>query len=421
MIRSLLQSFQIASHQYLKCQQNVLIWKYTVGHPFCSKVQCDDHSNGNESCDKPVHHKWKPLNEHHRYIGETFMANLSPELLEKKKRIEFEWQILGEEQEMVPKHISAYQWKDLLTSCDSSISVAKHLRFLAIKELAKEADRIQFKLDKTNESDPNSSKEYLLTSSSDQNKRDRLFKLNGGIRSLVLGQPIVIDFDYNIKDREQKESFKQLIFLYGYNNKHDSPMHIYITGVAKNYKIMELIESGQAKGYSMDFHTENFYDIFPKERLVMLSADGPRLQEYNGNDIYVIGGLADFPNNYLKASYSKAKKLGIRCGSLPLTQFCKRKISTIGVLTINCVFNIMADLNVHHDWRQAFRDHLPKGFIITDDDSYSAMNEPANKMENLEWWSTKHMASQKCSKEANIKYFKENHKSVDRMIRKEGK
>ncbi len=70
---------------------------------------------------------------------------------------------------------------------------------------------------------------------------------------------------------------------------------------------------------------DSFVDLFPKERLVYLTPDASdMLQTFDCDDVYLIGAIVDTAGTQMpRATFAKAKQLGIRTAKLPLDKYLK--------------------------------------------------------------------------------------------------
>lgn len=122
-------------------------------------------------------------------------------------------------------------------------------------------------------------------------------------------------------DQERSNVAKGLKRVYAENRKHKMPFDLHLCGVKSDSVIINnlcgQIPSLLKKGSPTEIHSECFMELFPKERLVMLTSDSANVLKYNSNDIYIVGGIVDFGRSD-PLTLAKAKKLGIRTARLPL-------------------------------------------------------------------------------------------------------
>lgn len=173
-----------------------------------------------------------------------------------------------------------------------------------------------------------------------------------GCQSLRFGNPLVVDMALREQtDREARGLMRQLNYMYRENLIHREPFHLHFTGIPEKGFLAEVFEEvfDCPEKYFIDFHKEEFHEVFPPERLVYLSPHSKTALKYNSGDIYIIGGLVDI-NDTKPYSLSKAKKLGIRSASLPVDQFYRLKKS---IMTLDMVLKIMLEVNFTRDWEKA--------------------------------------------------------------------
>ncbi len=88
-----------------------------------------------------------------------------------------------------------------------------------------------------------------------------------------------------------------------------------------------------------------------------LTADSSNvIQTLDDKKVYIIGGIVD-RNRYKQLTLDKANKEGIQHAKLPIGDFMHLKSST--VLTVNHVFEIVAEWYQTKDWRGALNKVIP--------------------------------------------------------------
>lgn len=122
-------------------------------------------------------------------------------------------------------------------------------------------------------------------------------------------------------DVEHSKVVKGLARLYSENRKHVRPLDLHICGVKSESaiikKLSERMPSLLTKGSFTGVHTESVTELFPKDRLVILTPDSDNIIKYKSDDIYVMGGIVDLGRND-PLTLAKAKRLKIRHARLPL-------------------------------------------------------------------------------------------------------
>ena len=103
--------------------------------------------------------------------------------------------------------------------------------------------------------------------------------------------------------------------------------------------------------------SENYIDLYPKEKLVYLTADSEtELDSFDHNCYYIIGGLVD--HNRLKMiTYNKATEQGIKTAKLPLSKYVK--LDSSAVLTVNHVTGLIVKYIETQDWNLAITESIP--------------------------------------------------------------
>lgn len=150
-------------------------------------------------------------------------------------------------------------------------------------------------------------------------KMKQLSSISAKVSSFLHGHPFIVDLGYEISHREQIYSLIECKDIYGLNGIHSEGFHLHFTSINKQDRFYSEFREGLFDTYLADFHEKPFWEIFPKEKLVYLAPDAPKLKRYKADNIYVLGGLLDFSHEH--SSFSKARDIGIQSGSLPLTDF----------------------------------------------------------------------------------------------------
>jgi tRNA (guanine9-N1)-methyltransferase len=211
-----------------------------------------------------------------------------------------------------------------------------------------------------------------------------------------------------------KSLVQQVMYSYGFNKKHEHPVHLYITGVGALMKaqlekllyqnwlcvhvqeedfineqgqftpqlIAQQQQPQQQQGAGVEEEASSSSSsssaasaaanaaaapqaqaqatsaVMTKEDVVYLSSDATEtLESFDANTVYVIGGIVD--RNRLKGiTHRKAEKLNICTAKLPIKE--NFDFSATHVLTVNHVFEIMLRYAVSQDWKQAIEAVLPK-------------------------------------------------------------
>jgi len=173
-------------------------------------------------------------------------------------------------------------------------------------------------------------------------------------------QKVVIDvsFDEAMTDKEVRSLVSQLTQLYAKNRLVEHPLQIFVTDFSGRFKQNLDSLDGFENWQGVKCEEKSYLDLFPKERLVYLTADSDdSIQALDENDIYIIGGIVD-KNRYKGICLKKAQEQGIRTARLPIDSFMDLK--TRKVLTVNQVYEILLNWTVERDWAKAFDAIIPK-------------------------------------------------------------
>ncbi|KAK9746002.1 tRNA (Guanine-1)-methyltransferase [Popillia japonica] len=174
---------------------------------------------------------------------------------------------------------------------------------------------------------------------------------------------VVIDlsFDDLMIDKDMGKVIKQILRIYTENRRSMTPMQLYIT----NFNGRSKLEMEKHNGYEhwdINFHSENYLDIFPKEKLVYLTSESDNdIMELSQDKVYIIGGLVDH-NAHKGLCYKTALEQGIGHGRLPITEYFFTKHRK--VFTINQVFEILLRVSEGKSFKCAFELVLPKRINI---------------------------------------------------------
>ncbi|XP_031619445.1 mitochondrial ribonuclease P protein 1 homolog [Contarinia nasturtii] len=174
-----------------------------------------------------------------------------------------------------------------------------------------------------------------------------------------LGAPkLIYDCSYShyMTRRENQEAANQLALAFGNNRRHLQPYALNFCGMDKQSMLWSLllkkIPTITTKPLPLRIHEADASEVFPKEKLVILTPNSPNLlREYNNDDYYVISGIVD-RGDQKPLSIAKAKELNIRHARLPLEQYRRCRMNK--ALTLDQMMSIMLELKRTRDWNKAF-------------------------------------------------------------------
>lgn len=179
------------------------------------------------------------------------------------------------------------------------------------------------------------------------------------MRAALFGQKIVVDcsYDHLLTDVERSKTAKGLKRVYSENRAHQKPLDLHLCGVQLESAVFRNL-SGQIpnlfkKSSLTKLHRKCFSELFPKERLVMLTPDSDTEFRYDPHAIYVVGGLVDLGRNE-PYTLAKAKRLGIRTARFPLDNIRMREGDT-RELTMSTSIDIVRECQLNDDTENAIR------------------------------------------------------------------
>ncbi|KAI8871107.1 hypothetical protein GQ42DRAFT_106080, partial [Ramicandelaber brevisporus] len=177
------------------------------------------------------------------------------------------------------------------------------------------------------------------------------------------GVTIIIDMSFNdlMSDVEIKSMARQLGRCYSVNKRSERPAELVIaslTGKMKDSLTHSFPGHANWEPSHVRLESKDMTELYPKDRLVYLSADSTTcIDTLSKDDVYIIGGLVD-KNRYKNLTLNKAKELGIRTAQLPIGQYVE--MASRKVITVNQVYEILAGHLEGATWEKAFLDVIPK-------------------------------------------------------------
>lgn len=130
---------------------------------------------------------------------------------------------------------------------------------------------------------------------------------------------IDLDFDELMIDKDICKCAKQLLWVYTYNRKADSPLQLYYTGLKEGSRLQDSLERNDGyRNWDVNFRQQSYLDVFAKEKIVYLTSDSDDvLTKMEKDSVYVIGGLVDH-NHHKGEALRRAEEKGLRTARLPL-------------------------------------------------------------------------------------------------------
>lgn len=281
------------------------------------------------------------------------------------------WRLAGR---AVPENVSEEQLKTFM-ECPSKSAKKKYLKYLHLKELHKKNDKR--KMDEKRERRLEAQDQASKT---DETKNcpfvclwsrtmDKAYNWRAA-QSMVFGQPLVFDMSYEkeMSVREVTNTVKQIVMSESSNRRSVDPFHIHFC----NFKDDSLYHREFIKNYRDAWDkllitvTEQCYtEIFPKDKLIYLTADSPNVMKtFDHDKIYIVGSMVD-KSIKTGVSLARAKRLGLETAALPLEKYLLWSTGAKN-LTLDQMMHILLTLKDTADWKKAL-EFVPKrkycGFV----------------------------------------------------------
>ncbi|NWV20164.1 TM10C methyltransferase, partial [Origma solitaria] len=278
------------------------------------------------------------------------------------------WRLAGR---LVPENISEEQLKTFM-ECPSKSAKKKYLKYLHLKELSKKS-RMDKKRERRLEAQDQASKTDETKKNSfiylQSNTMDRTYNWRAA-QSMIFGQPLVFDMSYEkeMSVREITNAVRQLVMSEGCNRKSEDPFHIHFC----NFKDDSLYHREFIKQYREAWDkllitvTDQCYtEIFPKDKLIYLTADSPKVMKaFDHDKIYIVGSMVD-KSIKTGVSLARAKRLQLETAALPLDKYLLWSTGAKN-LTLDQMMHILLTLKDTGDWKKAL-EFVPKrkysGFV----------------------------------------------------------
>ncbi|NXP23508.1 TM10C methyltransferase, partial [Scytalopus superciliaris] len=288
------------------------------------------------------------------------------------------WRLAGRS---VPENMSEEQMKTFM-ECPSKSAKKKYLRFLYLKELYRKNDKRKMeekrerKLEEREQpSKPEETKKSpfvcLWASTMDKAYNWR------AAQSMIFGQPLIFDmsFEKEMSAREVANTVKQLALSEGCNRRSADPFHIHFCNLKDDslYHKEFVKQYREAWGKLLITVTDRCYtEVFPKDKLVYLTADSPKVMKtFDHDKIYIVGSMVD-KSIKRGVSLARAKRLGLETAALPLEKYLLWNTGAKN-LTLDQMMHILLTLKDTADWKKAL-EFVPKrkycGFV----------NKPVNEL-----------------------------------------
>ncbi|NXI83696.1 TM10C methyltransferase, partial [Rhipidura dahli] len=281
------------------------------------------------------------------------------------------WRLAGR---AVPDNISEEQLKTFM-ECPSKSAKKKYLKYLHLKELHKKNDKR--KMDEKRERRLQAQDEASKTDETKKNSLVCMWASNmhkaynwRAAQSMIFGQPLVFDMSYEeeMSVREVTNTVRQIVLSESCNRRSVDPFHIHFCNFKDDslYHREFVKQYREAWGKLLITVTDQCYtEIFPKDKLIYLTADSPKVMKtFDHDKIYIVGSMVD-RSIKTGASLARAKRLGLETAALPLEKYLLWS-SGAKNLTLDQMMHILLTLKDTADWKKAL-EFVPKrkycGFV----------------------------------------------------------
>ncbi|NXF68618.1 TM10C methyltransferase, partial [Ciccaba nigrolineata] len=349
-------------------KKDLLPLSRTLSLSLCLKQ--DNSCNPEEKLDLDA---WKKVmkSELPEVVGETVSEHKELSTLAAARETVEMWRLAGR---LVPENITEEQLKTFV-ECSSKSAQKKYLKFLHVRELYKKNDKR--KMDEKRERRLETKEQ---ASEADEAKRnsficlwascmDRAYSWRAA-QSMIFGQPLVFDMSYekDMSAREVANAVRQMVFSEGCNRRSADPFHIHFCNFKEDslYHKEFIKHYREAWGKLLITVTDQCYtEVFPKDKLIYLTADSPKVMKtFDHDKIYIVGSIVD-KSIKTGVSLARAKRLGLETAALPLEKYLLWNIGAKN-LTLDQMMHILLTLKDTGDWRKAL-EFVPKrkycGFV----------------------------------------------------------
>ncbi|NXG71746.1 TM10C methyltransferase, partial [Baryphthengus martii] len=281
------------------------------------------------------------------------------------------WRLAGR---LVPENITEEQVKAFM-ECPSKSAQKKYLKFLYLKELYKKKDKrkMEEKRQRRLETQEQAAKSGETKKNSFMclwtNSMDRAYNWRAA-QSMIFGQPLVFDMSYekDMSVREVTNTVRQLVLSESCNRRSVDPFHIHFCNLKTDSLYYEefVKHYREAWGKLLITVTEQCYtEVFPKDKLIYLTADSPKVMKtFDHDKIYIVGSMVD-KSIKTGVSLAQAKRLGLETAALPLEKYLLWNTGAKN-LTLDQMMHILLTLKDTGDWKKAL-EFVPKrkycGFV----------------------------------------------------------
>lgn len=295
--------------------------------------------------------------------GEAGEMSQQSSAVEATRELVVMWRYAGKD---VPENITDDQLK-IVAELPTKSAKKKYLKFLSIKEGYQKAKKKK-KEAKMLEREEMNKEEGDGEDGELKNTFIRFFwqrsldQLLGwqSIQAMRFGQPLLFDMSYesHMTRREIQNTVSQLIELEGFNRRAVEPFHLHYCNLnpegAYHKELVRRYSAEKWENILITTSPQPHIDMFPREQLVYLTADSPRvLRTFDHNKVYIIGALVDRAN-LPGVSLANAKRLKLTTARLPLDEYLHWGCGAKN-LTLDQMFHILMTIKETGNWEEALK------------------------------------------------------------------
>ncbi|GAW80959.1 tRNA methyltransferase [Plasmodium gonderi] len=164
-------------------------------------------------------------------------------------------------------------------------------------------------------------------------------------------------------EKEISSLAKQVFLSYHYMIKEQVPIQFHFTNFTSNNEFYtQLKDKYSLQKWKVHVHSENYWDIFQREKIVVLSPDAEEeLIEVRDDEVYIISALVDRSVSK-NLSFHQASLHNLVTKRLPLEKYLKKKKSN--VLNVNTVVEILINFLKSKNWMTVFEKCMPQKKVL---------------------------------------------------------
>lgn len=170
---------------------------------------------------------------------------------------------------------------------------------------------------------------------------------------------VVFDMQFSdlMTEKDLGKCLKQVIRCYSYNRRIPQPVQLHMTSHGGRVQA-EMLKHDGYRNWDFHFKEESYDKLFSLDKIVYLTAESETaLETLEQDKAYIIGGLVDH-NHHKGLCHARAQEIGVKTARLPIDEFINMK--TRKVLTVNHVYEILAEVCQGVSWKDAFMKVLPE-------------------------------------------------------------